>query len=175
MMPILDNARYELFAQELAKGLVSKLSALREIAATMGWDKGQEVLSEDEYALALDAASVLTSDASPIEKAACAAILDMLVSGWRGVAPPTVLGCVLERDDPLVSRWRTAVLSHDNHRCVECGSQDALHAHHIVRWIDAPSLRIVPENGTTLCQGCHAAVHSSRLNLNKAQSSGPRR
>lgn len=166
-MPGPTNASIDTF-------LIAKLAALREIVAIMGWDDGKEVLTDDEFATAVSAARVLASDAPAIEKAACGVILDMLVSGWREVAPPELVGPIVERNDPLVRRWRRSVLDRDGHRCMDCGSTTSLHAHHLVRWVDAPHLRVVLENGATLCRDCHVAVHAG-LKPIKAQSSvGPR-
>lgn len=55
--------------------------------------------------------------------------------------------------------WRNDVLARDGYECVRCGSTKGLHAHHIVRWIDAPDLRVVLENGETLSETCHRRSH----------------
>lgn len=52
--------------------------------------------------------------------------------------------------------WRTAVFERDNYTCVECGSRGVtLNADHIKPFAYYPELRLVIENGRTLCVPCH--------------------
>lgn len=105
--------------------------------------------------------SVITDlQAHPIRRAACGTLLECFIPGWRDMVPPEVVGMVVERGDGEVHKWRSAVLERDGYKCTECGSTDELHAHHIVRWADAPSLRVIVENGRTLCRQCHEAIHA---------------
>jgi len=99
-------------------------------------------------------------DAHPLRRAACAILLECFTPGWRDAAPCELVGMIVSRDDPEVRRWRDAVLMRNEHRCSDCGEESNLHAHHIVRWADAPALRVVVENGRTLCRKCHEAVHA---------------
>jgi len=39
-----------------------------------------------------------------------------------------------------------------------CKRRKSLNAHHIQRWADQPFLRYEPDNGITLCWGCHKEV-----------------
>lgn len=55
--------------------------------------------------------------------------------------------------------WTKAVKDRDGWQCVECKSTQKLHAHHIKRWRDYPSLRYDVANGVTLCHPCHEAAH----------------
>jgi len=61
--------------------------------------------------------------------------------------------------------WRQAVIERDNYVCWICGSiaTDCV-AHHIKPWANYPILRFVVENGITLCQPCHIALHSTGYN-----------
>lgn len=73
-----------------------------------------------------------------------------------------------ERRDPertrmRARRWADQVKDRDGRKCVECGSTDRLHAHHIVRWRDRPDLRYELSNGKTLCYSCHEQVHGPIL------------
>ena len=75
---------------------------------------------------------------------------------WKG-------GKAKHRRDPERSRyralkWARAVRERDG-CCQECGETKRLHAHHIKRWKDYPSLRYDLSNGITLCQTCHERAH----------------
>ena len=60
-------------------------------------------------------------------------------------------------------KWRVAVLQRDRNACLQCGSTDNLHAHHIKEWALCPNERLCIENGETLCQKCHSKIHGSQL------------
>jgi hypothetical protein len=96
----------------------------------------------------------------PLARAAVGIILECFIPDWREVVGLEVLGMVAERDDSETRAWRAAVLARDNGKCTLCGSTAKLHAHHIVRWADAPASRLVVSNGVTLCQTCHETTHS---------------
>ena len=52
--------------------------------------------------------------------------------------------------------WRVAVFKRDDYTCQECGSRGVtLHADHIKPFAYFPELRLVIENGRTLCVPCH--------------------
>lgn len=58
------------------------------------------------------------------------------------------------------SRWRQsrrAVLSRDNRRCQDCGSEEYLHIHHVipVREFENPEDAHYPDNLVVLCKYCH--------------------
>lgn len=58
--------------------------------------------------------------------------------------------------------WRDAVYRRDGMRCQMpgCdGSDRRLHAHHIQRYTDRPSLRFAESNGITLCKTCHDSIY----------------
>lgn len=56
-------------------------------------------------------------------------------------------------------RWRKMCLERDKYKCVLCQSKTRLEVHHIVRWYDAPLLRLKKNNGVTLCHTCHETHH----------------
>jgi 5-methylcytosine-specific restriction endonuclease McrA len=51
--------------------------------------------------------------------------------------------------------WRKAVLTRDGRRCVKCGSDQSLHADHVLPRRTHPELRLEIDNGRTLCADCH--------------------
>lgn len=52
--------------------------------------------------------------------------------------------------------WRTEVFKRDNYTCIECKSHGiTLQAHHIKPFAYYPELRLVINNGQTLCIDCH--------------------
>jgi hypothetical protein len=65
-----------------------------------------------------------------------------------------------ERNSPEYREWRAAVLERDNFECQHCGSEENLHAHHIVHFIDDEERRTDVDNGITLCADCHRKLHS---------------
>lgn len=83
----------------------------------------------------------------------------LLAPDLEGFVGEELLGPVTERGDTTVRRWREQVLDRDGRQCVRCGSSDNLHAHHIVPWADSPALRLVVENGESLCGECHGMEH----------------
>ena len=56
--------------------------------------------------------------------------------------------------------WRHEVLLRDDCTCQECGAKYCmLHAHHIEPWAINISKRFDINNGITLCETCHSALH----------------
>jgi len=72
----------------------------------------------------------------------------------------------------LLSVWSKEVKARDG-RCMECGSINDLHAHHIKQKATNPELRLDIENGRTLCYSCykkwHEANRSVRIRSNMPQ------
>jgi hypothetical protein len=63
----------------------------------------------------------------------------------------------------LYRQWRNAVFERDDYRCYSCGKRGArLEAHHLYPWSEFPRIRLVLENGITLCDSCHDLI-SPRL------------
>lgn len=60
--------------------------------------------------------------------------------------------------------WRKAVFERDNFTCIECGVKSGngksvyLEADHIKPFAFYPELRLVIENGRTLCKPCHKKI-----------------
>jgi len=60
--------------------------------------------------------------------------------------------------------WRAKVLWKDRYTCQHCGSTDELQAHHIRQRKDGGTNRV--DNGLTLCEKCHQALHNGLWQLN---------
>lgn len=58
--------------------------------------------------------------------------------------------------------WASLVRERDK-GCVNCGSLQDLHAHHIKSYAKNPKLRYDTKNGVTLCKSCHNLVHSGQI------------
>ena len=61
-------------------------------------------------------------------------------------------------------QWAEAVKRRDNYQCTTPGCNETRHlqAHHIEPASDRPDLAYNIDNGRTLCQACHNAVHGRR-------------
>lgn len=77
---------------------------------------------------------------------------------WRG-GISTENECFRGRAD--YAEWRRQVFARDNYTCQECGARSAagqrvrLNADHIKPFASHPELRLVLDNGRTLCDPCH--------------------
>lgn len=144
--------------------LIRRYAALRLIARHVGMlpltdekaQKHREALGEAPITLAL---LVLASDAPRWARQWAMLTLDLISADWRDVAGPEIMGPNIDRNDPLVRKWRLAVLANDNGKCRHCGATENLHAHHVIRWADDPSQRLNTENGIALCKVCHEEEH----------------
>ena len=67
-----------------------------------------------------------------------------------------------ERNRFRAKQWSKAIRERDG-KCVECGCEENLHAHHIKRWKDYPELRYDLSNGVTLCEPCHQKAHGKNF------------
>ena len=60
------------------------------------------------------------------------------------------------RTSPEYKKWRLEVFKRDWYRCFDCGkTSPQLEADHIYSFANYPRLRMVLENGITLCALCH--------------------
>lgn len=59
--------------------------------------------------------------------------------------------------------WIKKVLKRDNHTCQKCYvMHKKMNAHHIKPWNRYPELRFDLDNGMTLCNSCHSALHGKK-------------
>ena len=71
---------------------------------------------------------------------------------WKGGVTRHIV-----RLSPEYQAWRKGVFKRDNYTCQSCGKRggDSLRAHHIKSQHRFPELRLVLDNGLTLCHPCH--------------------
>lgn len=76
---------------------------------------------------------------------------------WKGgVTPSNQVG----RASGRYKAWRTEVFRRDNFTCAICGQVGGkLNAHHIKHWAINEDARFDVDNGITLCEECHKAIH----------------
>ena len=73
---------------------------------------------------------------------------------WKGGITPINIKI---RQSKEYKDWRIKVFERDNYTCQNCGSRGViLHADHIKPFAYFPELRLVIENGRTLCVPCHS-------------------
>lgn len=150
--------------RQINQALATKLSALRRLAQHLGMFNCQKRPdSKYHHVVYAIIAAMLDESRLPVQRAACATLLDCFFPDWRKDAPTEVLGWIVSRDNQAVRTWRKAVLEADGNACKHCGAVENLHAHHIVPWAEAPHLRVEPSNGITLCRTCHYAEHGMVL------------
>lgn len=69
------------------------------------------------------------------------------------------------------NKWRKAVFDRDDYTCQKCGIRGGrLNAHHIKPFAYYPELRLDINNGISLCEKCHMAVHGRRRRKNAEQN-----
>lgn len=74
-------------------------------------------------------------------------------SNWKGGITPVYKAI---RSSLEAVEWRRTIFKRDDYTCTACGKRGGmLHADHIKRFADYPTLRWVLENGRTLCVDCH--------------------
>ena len=68
---------------------------------------------------------------------------------------------VINRNEetPGYNEWRNTIINRD-HKCVCCGHDKHLEAHHLFGYKENPSLAVNESNGVTLCKFCHDKYHN---------------
>jgi hypothetical protein len=83
----------------------------------------------------------------------------------RGVNSPWYKGGVTQENKRLRKSlefkvWREAVFHRDNFTCQNCKTRGGiLHPHHLNSFSKNLGLRFDPDNGATMCKGCHDQFH----------------
>jgi hypothetical protein len=103
----------------------------------------------------------LHDDILPEQRLAGKLLIEFCAPSWRFLRPD-LIGLFVERDSPEARSWRKAIIVRDG-RCRACGSTESLHAHHIVPWVVSSMLRLVMDNGITLCRECHIVQHRNMV------------
>ena len=65
------------------------------------------------------------------------------------------------RKSKQYQRWRKNVLQQDNYQCQDCGTKYNLEVHHIKSVKYYPLLKLMNNNGITLCNVCHRERHKN--------------
>lgn len=64
--------------------------------------------------------------------------------------------------DPLYIKWRKRVFKRDDYTCRCCNIKGGkMNAHHLQSWVNHKSLRLIVDNGVTMCEKCHIDFHQS--------------
>ena len=62
-------------------------------------------------------------------------------------------------ETPGYNEWRQSIINRDE-KCVCCGLDKHLEAHHLFGYAENPALAVDEHNGVTLCKFCHDKYHS---------------
>ncbi|QSF43557.1 HNH endonuclease signature motif containing protein [Paenibacillus tianjinensis] len=66
--------------------------------------------------------------------------------------------------------WRRNVLEKDEHKCIACGSETELQAHHMDSYHWCVKRRTDVNNGATLCRQCHADFHNEYTRIHNTEA-----
>jgi len=69
--------------------------------------------------------------------------------------------------------WSKAIRERDK-KCLHCGVDQDLHAHHVLPKHSHPDLRLELSNGITLCYRCHKKEHERKRPV-RVRSENPRK
>lgn len=73
------------------------------------------------------------------------------------------------RDTVKNTEWRWAVIDRAENKCVICGDDQRLEAHHINAYHSNPSIRYDVDNGVALCHEHHKKFHKMFSNYNSCE------
>lgn len=74
-----------------------------------------------------------------------------------------------EADCPGYREWVLRVFRRDQFKCRRCSSKKDIEAHHILNYYSHVELRVVDDNGITLCKECHDEFHRDHGNVANTQ------
>ena len=72
-----------------------------------------------------------------------------------------------------LAEWSRAVRERDE-KCRHCGTDQDLHAHHVLPKHSHPDLRLDLSNGITLCYRCHKREHEQKRKV-RVRGENPRK
>ncbi len=75
---------------------------------------------------------------------------------WKGGISKIIQA---DRKTREYAKWRRDIYKRDGFKCVKCGDNNRLHAHHIIPFSEDESKRTDINNGITLCLKCHGKIH----------------
>ena len=118
-------------------------------------------LNENPKDIIIDALAVLNGDYNSYRKQAAILLLKALLrKDFYKFLMQDNNFYPIDRNDSRVTKWRNLVFERDSYKCVNCGKEENLQAHHILKWSDYYKGRIDVDNGITLCAECHSKEHS---------------
>ncbi len=85
----------------------------------------------------------------------------LAVTGMKTIGESIDQPIIINRNDetPGYNEWRKSIISRDG-KCVCCGHDKHLEAHHLFGYKENPSLAINENNGVALCKFCHDKYHN---------------
>jgi hypothetical protein len=165
--------KQEKYVQGLFAGLSQreayalKFDALKKIGTMLGMfgkARGKETIG-DPKVIMITAYWYFYIAEDYIQKYALAMLLDYYMPVWREIVGIENLCGIVDRNSKEVRQWRKEVLKRDNYKCVHCGSEENIQAHHIIEWSEFKETRTTVDNGITLCAECHAKKHEKISNF----------
>lgn len=140
---------------------VEKFWAIQELLKRYRCNSKVSV-SKADFELAL--AVMISEKTLWYQKKAARILLDYVLGKSESDKLVESFAVITDRNDRLVGQWRSKVIARDK-KCIKCGEEKSLHAHHISHWADDPINRINVNNGVTLCSVCHAQEHPELKSL----------
>lgn len=151
-------------AKTFEQKIIVKILALKQLGVMLGFKNNNPYISGkqpfERYIIKQLINRMHTSGLPSYIYFATSELLDYYCPFWKECVDPKILGLVVSRNSKEYRKWVKDVLQRDNYSCQDCGSKDNLQAHHIEPYSQNPYMRVVLENGVTLCGECHSNQHN---------------